>query len=340
MNSTLPNGATAQRRNGATAQRRNGATAQRRNGATAQRRNGATAQRRPRRRAFLVLVLIFIAAIFAPRPAQADGLPYTFSRVDAFDGPEYHLTLGPNPALYFVFQHSENLLLQWSNFNLAADIAFGISGPTFVDPPTATVLRRFYRARGISISSPEDQDNDGMDDVWELQHPYLNALNPNDANFFSTETDHLAGETNLEYYRRKRGIVPLKQVYTREVAVFNFGAAISNGESISRSISLFNGLSLPTSDLHEVYSREVASFNFGSPLASFEAVSREATVFNFGSPLAQVEAVSRAVSIFNGPSVPDGTPEVYSREVSAFNFGAPTAGVEAISREISVNNTQ
>jgi len=274
---------------------------------------------------------LFLGCLLLLAPAaRAQSIPVTFSKI----GSEYHLTLQPNPALYFGLQQRVDLLLPWTTRKMA----LGIDGPTFVYPPVPGETRGFFRARGISVSAPEDLDNDGMDDVWEITHMGLDPLLANDANLDSTEPDALPGESNLEYYQRKRGIVPLKQVYSREVTTFNFGAAISAVEAISRPVSVFNGQSIPFG-AGEVYSRETSVFNFGSPLVSTEAISRETSVFNFGSPLVSVEAISRQVSVFNGQSVPTGAGQVYSREVTAFNFGAPTAGVEAISREVSVNNT-
>jgi hypothetical protein len=42
-----------------------------------------------------------------------------------------------------------------------------------------------------------------MDDVWELQHPYLNPLDPNDAFQPSPEPD-AGGRNNVDYYFWKR----------------------------------------------------------------------------------------------------------------------------------------
>jgi hypothetical protein len=288
-------------------------------------RHGAAPSRLLGRVCNLLLWLLLLAPA-----ALAQSLPATFSKV----GPEYRLTLGADPALYFGFQHTEDLLLP---FGYVA-MSLGEPGPIiFGYTPAASELRGFFRARGISVSAPEDQDNDFMDDIWELQHPYLNPLNPNDAFLPSPEPD-AGGRNNLDYYRFKRGIIPLKEAITREVTVFNFGAPLVAAEALSRTVSIFNGASIPTFP-PEVYSREVSAFNFGSPLATSEAITREVSVFNFGSPPAQVEAISRALSVFNGQSIPDGTAEVYSREVTAFNYGAPTATVEAISRAVSVLNT-
>ena len=263
--------------------------------------------------------------------SRADGLAYTFTEV----GPEYRLTLQPNPALYFGFQHTADLLQSFAFIKMA----LGDATPIFGYTPVANETIGFFRAKGISVNAPEDQDNDFMDDIWELQHSYLNPLAPNDAFLPSPEAD-AGGRNNLDYYRFKRGITTAKEAITREVSVFNFGQPTAGSEAIAREVSIFNGESIPTSGIPEVYSREASVFNFGSPLANVEAISREATVFNFGSPPANIEAIGREVSVFNGDSAPSsGIPEVYSREVSAFNFGAPTAGTEAISRELSILNT-
>ena len=268
--------------------------------------------------------------VLAVQSVAAD-LPFTFTRV----GAEYRLTLQTNPNLYFGFQRAPDLLNSFATIKMA----LGDPGPIFGYTPALNEFQAFFRARGINVAEVEDQDGDSMDDIWELQHSYLNPLNPNDAFMPSPEPD-AAGRNNLDYYFFKRGIVRLREVFTREVSVFNFGVPTAPSEAISRSVSIFNGESIPTGDIREVYSRETSVFNFGSPLAAVEAVSREVSAFNFGSPPANVEAISRQVSVFNGESVPtSGIQEVYSREVTTFNFGQPTAATEAISREVSVFNS-
>ncbi len=271
--------------------------------------------------------------------ASGADLPFTFTKV----GPESRLTLQPNPDLYFGFQLKDDLLLSW--FDTEIEMALGETGYTFRHTPEPGELRGFFRARGISVFSPEDQDGDEMDDLWEIQRstfnglPYLDPLDPNDALALSPEPD-AGGTNNREYYFFKRGTVRLSVVFTREVSVFNFGTPTAQTEAISRAVSVFNGDFIPTSGIPQVYSREVTTFNFGAPLTTFEAVSREVTAFNFGAPLATDEAISRAVSVFNGDFIPtSGIPQVYSREVTTFNFGAPLATTEAISREVSVFNT-
>lgn len=287
---------------------------------------------RRRWRTLACVAIGILGAIFVGSEGAADGLPFTFTKV----GPEYRLTLQPSTTLYFGFQQTADLYQPFTNVHMA----LGTPGPIFGYTPAAGEIRAFLRARGISVSEPEDQDNDYLDDVWELQHPYLDPLNPNDAFAASPEPD-AGGRSNLDYYFFKRGTIRLREVYSheasvfnfgsptaaqeaisREASVFNFGSAPANVEAVGRELSVFNGESVPTSGIAEVYSREISTFNFGSP------------------PVQGVEVIGRELSVFNGESVPTGDiAEVYSREVTAFNFGSPSAATEAISREVSVLNT-
>ena len=280
----------------------------------------------------VLLAAAVLTLLLSAVAGRADGLPYIFTKV----GPEYRLTLQPNPALYFGFQRTGDLLQPFGTIKMA----LGTPGPVFGYTPLASETRAFFRARGISISAPEDQDDDYMDDLWELQHPYLDPLAPNDAFLPSPESD-AGGRNNLDYYFFKRGTIRLREVFSREASIFNFGQPTSaqeaisreatifnfgspaaNVEAVGREVSIFNGQSVPTSGIPEVYSREITTFNFGSP------------------PVPGVETIGREVSVFNGESIPaSNIAEVYSREVSAFNFGAPSAAREAISRELSVLNT-
>ena len=278
---------------------------------------------------FAAALLVFLLSAVASR---ADGLPYTFTKV----GPEYRLTLQPNAALYFGFQRTSDLLQPFGTIKMA----LGTPSPIFGYTPLASETRAFFRAKGISISAPEDQDGDSIDDLWELQHSYLDPLAPNDAFLPSPEAD-AGGRNNLDYYFFKRGTIRLREVFSREASIFNFGQPTSaqeaisreatifnfgspaaNVEAVGREVSIFNGQSVPTSGIPEVYSREITTFNFGSP------------------PVPGVETIGREVSVFNGQSIPtSGIAEVYSRELTTFNFGSPTAAREAISRELSVLNT-
>ena len=266
-------------------------------------------------------------------PAAAEPFPYaSFDKV----GSEYRLTLPTDPTFYYGFQHSSDL----ERLFAMKQMALGNPGPTFGYTPTTNEFRAFFRAKRISVAEPEDWDNDYLDDLWELQHPYLNPLDPNDAFQPSPEPD-AGGRNNLDYYRWKRGIIALKEAISREASIFNFGEPTARLEAISREASVFNFGSPPANV--EAISPELSVFNGegGPPTSNLaEVYSREVSTFNFGSPPANVEAISLEVSVFNGEGPPTSSiAEVYSREVSTFNFGQPSAGVEAISREVSVLNT-
>ena len=309
-----------------------GGAAERRSGGAAERRSGPDCQSRAARVKHRLTRLIFAALLAVVSLASGADLTYTFTKV----GPEYRLTLQPNPLLYFGFRHTGDLTQPFVTIKMALGEPSAVFGYT----PALNEFQGFFRARGISISSPEDQDGDYMDDLWELQHPYLDPLAPNDAFLPSPEAD-AAGRNNLDYYIFKLGIIRLREVFSRETTVFNFGAAVSRIEAISREATVFNFGSPPVQGV-EAISREISLFNGESvPSGGIpEVYSREITAFNFGSPPANIEAISRSVSVFNGESVPSGgISEVYSREVTTFNFGAPSATTEAISRAVTVLNT-
>ncbi|MCW5556870.1 MAG: hypothetical protein KIT22_03375 [Verrucomicrobiae bacterium] len=197
----------------------------------------------------------------------------------------------------------------------------------------------FYRVEAIFISAPDDVDNDGIDDLYELLHSaILNPLNPLDA-LLDPDGD---GINNLTAYRRLFGYSEAPpSVVSREVSFFNFGAPVHSIEAVSPEVSLYNGSVISQSDLAQVVSREVSLFNFGSPpLGTLSAISREVALYNFGSPpLGTVSAISREISLYQGAVIPDSDQlKSISREWSVFNFGAPVHSLEAISREVSVLN--
>ena len=234
-----------------------------------------------------------------------------------------------NPGVYYLLEHSDNLQ-NWA----PADMSLGIASELDLAPGTTN---GFFRAVPYSQFSPIDTDGDGIDDMFELNHPgILDPLNPHDG---SLDPDG-NGKTTYQEYLELFGIIsfsllqresrewsifnfgsaPAFDSVSREQSIFNFGSPIATVQADSREVSLYNGQAVPVSDLHQ---RE----------------SREWSVFNFGSPLASAEAISRSVSLYNGQAVPiSDLLQVESREVSVFNFGSPLATLEAISREVSVLN--
>ena len=77
-------------------------------------------------------------------------------------------------------------------------MAIGQNGSTTLVDGSGSGRTLFYRMREVNANSPIDTDLDGIDDLYELNHPaLLNALNPSDA----LEDFDGDGISNLEEYR-------------------------------------------------------------------------------------------------------------------------------------------
>ncbi|WP_309399272.1 hypothetical protein [Cerasicoccus maritimus] len=246
-------------------------------------------------------------------------------------GSEVTVTLENTSEFYYGVEFSEYL----GDFE-TIDMALGSPAPSFTYDRTGVDANWFFRGQPISMFAPQDADGDGLDDVYELQRPYLDPLDPADA---LEESPIFAGLTNLEAFLLLYGLDDnAPQVYSREVSLFNFGASIG-GEyaTISREVSLFNF----GDSFANYYSREVSIFNGEQPaIAGYpQSYSREVSVYNFGAAAYSIETLSREVSVYNGeqPAIV-GYPQSYSREVSVYNMGAPIYSIEAVSREVSIYN--
>jgi hypothetical protein len=79
-----------------------------------------------------------------------------------------------------------------------APAAGGPSAVTLIDPPA--LPRRpaaFYRVEQVPVSSPQDADGDGLDDIYELQwRPWVDPLNPEDPHLDPDE-DHRSTRDEL-----------------------------------------------------------------------------------------------------------------------------------------------
>lgn len=278
-------------------------------------------------RALLSILLFWIT--LSGDPLHAQGTPSnTITDVRVQNG-VVTVEFEGNPGAYYLLEQSPDLQT-WG----PADMSLGIPSNLDISPG---VNRAFFRAIPYSKYSPQDTDGDGIDDIYELNHPELNPLDPSDGSKLAPGG---GGLTNYQVYLSLFGINSYKilqresrewsvfnfgsgdpfEAITREQSVFNFGSPPATIQADSREISLYNGQAVPVSDLSQ---RE----------------SREWSVFNFGSPSASIEAISRGLSVFNGQAVPvSDLLQRESREWSVFNFGSPSATYEAISREVSVLN--
>jgi len=249
------------------------------------------------------------------------------------------LSLPPNPSAYYTLEWSADL----RSFT-PVGMSLGNSGAAWAYTVRMGAQPGFFRVQTHSVFSPVDTDGDGIDDLYELQHP--GCLNP--TNYYDASQPCLTnGMSNYQFYLHELfggpGITP--QFYSREASVFNFGAPTARHEAVSRETTVWN-FGQPSARL-EAVSKEVSVYSAlpgsGPPMSEINQVySRETTVWNFGRPTTTREAISQEVSVYNanpgsGPPVSD-INQAYSREVSVFNFGQPSARREAISREISVLN--
>lgn len=73
----------------------------------------------------------------------------------------------------------------------------GTSKLTMSDPSAIGQTNGFYRVKQIDIATPKDSDGDGIDDLFELNHPLL--LNPTDPSDAAEDAD-LDGASNLAEY--------------------------------------------------------------------------------------------------------------------------------------------
>jgi hypothetical protein len=244
-----------------------------------------------------------------------------------------------DPGVYYALQLSTDL----PDFRTVAMSLSRVPPVWYVLPATNTVPRAYYRLELLNAYAPRDSDRDGIDDVYELEHPDI--LNPLYAADAILDPDG-NGRTHLQEYIDCFNLgTNALQYISREVTSFNFGAPSARIEAISLEDSVFN-FGSPSARI-EANSKEVSAYRAvpgsGPPMTELtHRVSREFTVFNFGS--SANEATSKEVSVYSavpgsGPPATDFS-HALSREVSVFNFGAPSARIEAISQEVSVFNSR
>lgn len=206
------------------------------------------------------------------------------------------VTVAPAQDKYFVLQRSSNL----KTF-VGVDVARGRE-PILEISEAATARLGFFRVEEASVYAPRDTDRDGMDDLYELDHPEtLNPVDPTDA---GKDPDGNK-KTNLQEYRERYGITlgqfP-EQSISREVSIFAAGTGTNIGREIviSREVSVFNNLGIPQEAVN-AHSREVSVYNLGSSAEGREAVSREISIYNLHSN-ESADIISREVSVRIGPN--------------------------------------
>ena len=88
---------------------------------------------------------------------------------------------------------------QVGNITLAVDMGLGQAGGGQLSNSVTAASAAFFNVQQVPLTAPHDLDGDGIDDVYELQHPsFLNPLNPPDAALdFDSDT-----VSNLREYQR------------------------------------------------------------------------------------------------------------------------------------------
>ena len=136
----------------------------------------------------MVLLLVGFVAMIVPRDSFAQAFRVEPKLVDGRLVVDHQAT----PQFYYILQR---LNLQTGSAT-PVDLEPGNLGSVRLQDPNSRAATGFYRVSRVRNEDPSDLDNDGMDDLYEMNHPPLDPLNRNDASQISPVT----GRTNLEDY--------------------------------------------------------------------------------------------------------------------------------------------
>lgn len=136
---------------------------------------------------WLMSLVFLLSSIILP----AQELVLTDIRLDEEHRPGIRFT--PDPGHYYLLYRGDvpTQVVQ------PVDGVLGDRADAVRDAASATLEARFYRVQQVSIQEPLDLDDDGIDDVYELNHrPFLDPLDPSDA----ARVPDGDGYTTLEEY--------------------------------------------------------------------------------------------------------------------------------------------
>jgi len=281
----------------------------------------------------LYVTLALMAGFASPGPCHGEGLGIDWSlSADALI-----LSVDGTSSYYYRLLRGDSL----ESLNAGAtvlDVRAGVPLVSWREDVGPSIPTRFYRVEAISKAAPLDSDQDGMDDVFELENTgLLSALDPSDASRRRSESENW-----LQFYRRTKGVDPVVQFIGREATMFNLGQPVFQIDTRSREVSVYGsapGSMPPASMLNQVVAVEVSLFNMGKGVAGLESISRDVSVFNAGPALAVPAWSSREISVYNGSQPP--TSEILivsSMENSLFNIGSRFPQIESVSREATIYN--
>lgn len=135
----------------------------------------------------------------------AVGVAQDFQVTEVSRGPAQVVEVGVpgNADVYYLLRRG----LEVSEITVPVDVALGGPGPVRLRDDLAVGATGFYRVERVPRDQPGDTDGDGIDDVYELETPGLDPLNPTDA---QAPMPGAEGASYLEYYRQVR--LPLTTV--------------------------------------------------------------------------------------------------------------------------------
>src|SRR5262245_23853178 len=138
----------------------------------------------------------FLAALvwclaFTANFIRAQEFQVLDARIDT-DG-RVHLRYLADTNSYYILYRGDTV----ASVSTASALALGIDGiADLAEPAPVSSSAAFYRVRRVPVLAPLDLDQDGIDDVYELNHaPLLSPLNATDAGLPDGN-----GKTQLEAY--------------------------------------------------------------------------------------------------------------------------------------------
>lgn len=144
---------------------------------------------------------------------------------------------------YYVLRRTEQVQLPLAPVNLAR----GVEGPHILTDPQPPVNAAFYRVEQIPLASPLDSDNDGLDDVYELERSTV--LDPLDAGDAGDDPDG-NGLSHLQEYLSARA---LTTIVSTSPSAGEAGVAVTRETVLRFSAPLAAAALLDTSRLYATY---------------------------------------------------------------------------------------
>jgi hypothetical protein len=166
--------------------------------------------------------------------------PSLISNTEVTAQGQVRLTFSSNPNAYYILLKGSVVT------NVTKPVALTLPSSSITDSEAAPANRyAFYRLQIVPQNAPLDSDNDGIDDLWELQHPsILNPLDPSDA---ALDPDN-DSRTYLDEYRL--ATAPLTAIAESSPANGESGVSVTRKTILRFSFPLAPNVVLTTDNLY------------------------------------------------------------------------------------------